>query len=118
MVAQDRIFVWCTTRFAALHRWKEAPEIANYLRDFHRHEFHVKVIIEVDRSRQIEFIHLKNQVDSYIRQNYEGQRLDKSCEDMASEILRAFHAHSVEINEDGENGATVVREIIRDETGS
>lgn len=100
--------VFITTRFAALHRWPNAPEEVAFLRDFHRHEFHVKLCVPVSHNdRDVEFIMLKEGVDSYIRRTYEGCKFPFSCEHIASDLLTVFGASRVEVSEDGENGAVV-----------
>lgn len=59
--------VFCTTRFIGFHFWKDAPNSVAFLRDPHRHEFHVKVTVVVSHSdRAVEFITLKRAVDVFI----------------------------------------------------
>lgn len=40
-------FIFITTQFEALRRYKKAPEEIYYLSNLHRHKFNVKVIMEV-----------------------------------------------------------------------
>ncbi len=86
-----------------------APEKVKFLRDPHRHEFHVTLTMEVSHdNRDIEFIQLKEQLDGYLRVNWENSSSGNSCEQVAKHILNYFDAYSVSVSEDGENGATVV----------
>jgi hypothetical protein len=100
--------VWVSTRFVGFHRWKDAPNQVIYLRDWHRHEFHVQVGVAVQGSdREVEFLQLKDAVKSFVRGNYEGKYFEWSCEQLAERLMTAFGACFVEVSEDGENGATV-----------
>lgn len=90
------------------HRWLECPyEDVAFLRDKHRHMFHIqcrKVVVHSDRD--VEIIRLKRQ----ILQHYGEQPVDfgsLSCEMIAAELLDIFDLDYVEVLEDGENGAVV-----------
>lgn len=99
-----KIQVFITTRFEGMHRWENAPDDVSFLRNIHRHVFHVRLVKSVSHEdRDIEFIQLKRRVDRYI---YNMGDLG-SCEMIASDLLRAFEADCVEVSEDGENGAIV-----------
>ena len=107
---KTRIFITC--RFAAFHFWKDAPKEHAYLRDLHRHVFHVRLEKAVEHDdRDIEFIELKTRVQKHcqsylaIRAKVEGL----SCEQMAIRLLERFEADLVEVSEDGENGAIVTK---------
>ena len=110
-----RIFV--TTQFEGLHRWKDAPEKVSFLREYHRHMFHVRFEVEVTKEdRDIEFILLKRELNRLIEILFVGTKLDDSCEMIAKRIcdfmtrkrhLCAGRACTCEISEDGENGAIV-----------
>ncbi len=105
-----QIKVWITTRFTAFHRWLEAPNKVAFLRDFHRHVFHVRLEMAVNHAnRDIEFIQLKQDVDGFIQARWEGQYHEMSCEVFALTLLDRFGACCVEVSEDGENGARVER---------
>lgn len=101
-------FVWITTSFIGYHCWRGAPEQVKFLRDFHRHVFHVKVMVKVAHDdRDIEFIMLKQRVDDYLRERYHEQWFKLSCEMIAHDLLVRFNAVKISVSEDGENGATV-----------
>lgn len=103
--------VWVTTRFEGWHRWKDAPDECAYLRDYHRHLFHIRLEVAVTgNNREVEFIGLKACLDEYLRFRYAGQRFESSCEQIAEDLLKRFEAVSCEVSEDGENGATVRRD--------
>jgi hypothetical protein len=101
------VIVWVTDTFYGFHRWKDAPSEVEFLRDFHRHLFHVKVGMAVKQlDREIEFFLLKADLAMKL-EDYQGQQFEKSCEMIATEILECMGAEFVEVSEDGENGATV-----------
>ena len=115
--AKIKTYVYCKTRFQGLHCWPEAPHSVDYLRNLHRHEFHVMVKCIVTKDRGIEFITLKEKVDEYIPKLAKSWPVSISCEMMAKSIGDSFKYSaddypvvSVEVSEDGENGAGVTYE--------
>ena len=107
------IIVFVTSIFEAFHRWKDAPDDVSFLRDYHRHLFHIKVGIEVAHlNRNIEFFQFKRKLDLFLSENYESQSMEKSCEMIADEILTHFDTSFVEVSEDGENGAIITNKIV------
>jgi len=114
---ETKTTVWITTSFIGFHRWKDAPSSVGYLRDFHRHIFHVKIAVLVQtENREVEFHTLKSLVNSYIHDTFQNQYMEYSCETIAKMIFKyVFHVirlpycEFVEVSEDGENGATVIR---------
>jgi hypothetical protein len=105
-------YVYCQTRFIEFHCWPHAPESVKFLRSQHRHEFHVKVTARTKHdNRDIEFITLKLQTDDAIKDMRTNWTGTASCEQMCVGIisrLKDLMIHSVEVSEDGENGAIVV----------
>lgn len=102
-------FVYVTTQFVAFHRWTEAPDEVAFLRQFHRHVFHVKMLMHVAHNdRDLEFFILKARLEAYIQSKLVGRYVDWSCETMATMILNQFEAAQVDVSEDGENGAVVI----------
>lgn len=117
--------VFCTFRLVGFHKWRNAPDEFAYLGNTHRHEFHFKVFASVSHDdRQIEFCEMKRQAENAIFDNFGlydlGNRggLDfasLSCEmiakhlykDMIEENVKYKAITSIEVNEDGENGARV-----------
>lgn len=101
------------TRFEGYHRWKDAPEDVEFLRNTHRHIFHVKLQIEVEKNnRELEFIRVKDWLNEMLDRVAVGER---SCEDLCELILKSTKDKygdrkvKVEVSEDGENGAIVER---------
>jgi len=111
--------VYCRTRFIGFHRWPDAPNDVFYLRDFHRHEFHVELCVEVAHAdRAVEFITLRRQLDHFIKTRHLGDPHDptetaRSCEMFAEIIVSYFQKLEykvvhVDVSEDGENGARYI----------
>lgn len=111
-MGEQQTFATVRTRFQALHRWEDAPEEVKFLRDEHRHEFHVVVRIEqFHDDREVEYIMLKRWVDKTL-DKWPHNRGQQSCEMMANKLLHNLQAeygedreYRIEITEDGENGA-------------
>ena len=103
----DKRYVFITTQFEGFHCWPDAPNEVGFLRDIHRHIFHVKAWAQVDHGdRQIEFILLKRKIDQYIASIVKP--ISWSCEHWAEHLLQQFGLASCEVSEDGENGAIVI----------
>lgn len=98
------------TQFVGYHYWKDAPGEVEFLRNSHRHVFHVICYIPVvGLDREKEFFMVRSKVDSFLRK-YEGREFQSSCEMIAEDILNNFpDMESVEVTEDGENGAICTR---------
>jgi len=106
------IWAWVTKRFEGYHKWSAAPEEVAFLRDKHRHIFHVKVYVEqLHDNRDVEFILLNRMLGTVI-DGFDKENLG-SCEMVAEEIMaemRECYANRsllVDVSEDGENGAAV-----------
>jgi 6-pyruvoyl-tetrahydropterin synthase len=112
-----RTWWWSITvrsQFVALHRWAAAPEPVAFLRNWHRHLFLVAVELEVKHEdRELEFFLVKGALEEFLRREFEGKYLEKSCEGFAEEILHYLETLypgrvlAVSVEEDGENGATI-----------
>jgi len=104
--------VYCTTAFRGFHRWADAPSEVNYLASVHRHTFHVRAEFAVRHGgRHIEFITKQAEIDKAIASlRVEPDVLLWSCEMWAEAIGIAVGADSVEVSEDGENGAVWTKE--------
>jgi len=103
-----------TTKFSAIHRWPDCPiEEVSYLRNPHRHEFHVTAKAPINHDdRDIEFIQLKNKINKFIRENWEEKDLGRmSCEMFCSKLMKEFSVlNYVRVMEDGENGAELSKD--------
>lgn len=97
-------------QFEGLHCWKSCPlDEVKFLRDYHRHMFHVTAMKEVDHNdRDIEIILLKRNMlrDEVILNAAKGDGLGTmSCEDICEYLMGMFKLKSCTVLEDGENGA-------------
>lgn len=109
--------VVATLQVEGTHRWEDCPfDEVGYLRDAHRHMFHIKVVKEVTHDdRDVEIIKLKRQVKGYLEVKYHIPPYFlcdfgcMSCEMIAKELVERFDLESCEVLEDGENGAIVRR---------
>jgi hypothetical protein len=102
------VVVYCKLQFVGFHRWKDAPHQVKYLQSWHRHVFHVICGRKVtELNRQIEFITLKNNITAFVREKYENQYFEDSCEMIANEIMGIFDLSFCSVSEDDENGAIV-----------
>lgn len=103
--------IWVTTSFVGFHYWSDAPDEVDFLRNVHRHVFHVKVCVEVTHcDRQVEFFLLKKDVNKHCQELFEGRTFPYSCEMIAQSLVGLLNQYKVlwvEVSEDGENGARV-----------
>lgn len=105
------IIVYATTSFEGFHKWPDAPDEVAFLRELHRHRFHVRVEVKVQHDdRQVEFILLQREVDRVIRFLQATKDVSCwSCERWARELFAELPLWRCEVSEDGENGAIVMR---------
>jgi len=110
--------IWVTFQKEGFHRYPEAATRVDlcdvaFLANMHRHMFHFRVEISVEHdNRDIEFIQFKRMLEGW----YDSNKLDidnRSCEALAGDLCRAIlvtypgRSVTVEVSEDGENGASV-----------
>ena len=108
--------IFVTFQKEGIHRYPDAPEGVEFLRNPHRHIFHFRVDIDVHHNdRDIEFILFKRELETL----YSAATLEvdfKSCEMLAEDLIGYISGKypgrkiSVMVSEDGENGATLVYE--------
>jgi hypothetical protein len=101
--------IWIRFQFEGYHRWKDAPDEVAFLRDRHRHLFHVRVewpVRHADRDREFFIEQHAAQRAVAALQAVDGCE-EWSCEHWATRIMEATGASRVDVSEDGENGATV-----------
>lgn len=96
--------------FEGFHAWPAAPERRAYLRDRHRHLFHVAVGLGTDGDREVEFHDLLE----FCRSHAPGPELGaRSCEAIAEGLLHDVAGEwpgrcvRVAVFEDGEAGAVI-----------
>lgn len=105
--------IFVTFQKEGIHRYPDAPEGAEFLKSPHRHIFHFRVTIEVfHNDRDIEFILFKRALENLYKESV--LLVDyKSCEMLAEDLINYISEKypsrtiSVEVSEDGENGATL-----------
>lgn len=110
-------FVVINAQIEGIHHWPEAFEEVSYLRYPHRHMFHIKMSVQVSHgNREVEIIRLKQRLIATLKTDWLSTKLGlcdfgrMSCEDLGGYILSSFpEADTVEVLEDGENGAEVCR---------
>lgn len=105
-----KYYVLVSFQFEGFHSWPQAPDEVAFLRDRHRHIFHVRAKKRVQHEdRDVEFILLKRELERC------AQRLSPStlvqywsCETWATHFVRTYDLAECEVWEDKENGALVV----------
>ena len=103
-------------QFEFCHRYASAPTEVAYLRNQQRHMYNYEVQLEVYHDdRELEFIMVKHDIDSYLAGRYENWTDETSCEQMAECIclyLQTKHGFermlTVSVFEDNENGAKII----------
>jgi len=107
-------YIKVKNEFEGFHRWKDAPDEVNFLRNLHRHLFKVTTKISVDHNeRALEFFIVQRHIDEIIEELIGRKRTEYSCEDMAEYILDYLEADygkshiEVEVSEDGENAGVI-----------
>lgn len=106
--------VFAHNEFEAVHAWPDCPiEEVNYLRDRHRHVFHIDSYKTVNHDdRDTEFIVLKHRVQEQLEEWYPDRELGStSCEMLAIRLIGAFGLSKCMVSEDGENGAVVTPKV-------
>jgi len=88
-----------------VHYWSEAT---NYLKNPHRHLFHVICKKDVtDNNREIEFIAFKEGIQGYLNKLFPFGETSCSCEDIAENLFKQFALSYCAVLEDNENGAEI-----------
>lgn len=96
-------------QFEGVHCWPDCPfDEVKYLRDPHRHVFHIccKKAVSHD-DRDIEIIMLKHRIQEYLESM--GKDMGPtSCEMLARTLATRFGLCYCSVLEDGENGAEYI----------
>lgn len=98
-------------QFEGIHCWPSCPiEEVKYLRDPHRHMFHICLKKKVEHvDRDIEIIQFKHRVLEYLSEEYPNRDLGStSCEMLAAKLVAKFGLSYCSVLEDGENGAECI----------
>lgn len=94
--------------FEGVHCWPDAEGWAQFLRDPHRHMFHVEAAKAVEHDdRQIEILAFRREMARYCNSTFCGPHT-MSCEMMARRLMSEFRLSRCRVLEDNENGAEVV----------
>lgn len=105
------IRVIASLQVEGIHNWPECPfEDVSFLRNEHRHIFHIRVEKKVTKEdREIEIIRLKREILSFLESKFGSPAKfgRMSCEGIAVLLFKHFALNSCEVLEDGENGAIV-----------
>lgn len=114
-----RRFITVSNEFEALHYWSKAPKEVEFLRDKHRHIFHVRTTVNVEHNdRDIEFILLKRDLNRALDdfKKLVAANPTFSCEDVCEYIIEYIENNykcsyiKVSCFEDNENGAELIHE--------
>lgn len=121
MTTTMRKFIYVKFQREGIHRYPDAainPKLQDvaFLGNDHRHIFHFKVTISVEHNdREIEFIQFKRWLESLYTDDV--LQLDfKSCEMLAEALIDKIsdrypnRVYMVDVSEDNENGALLVKE--------
>ena len=105
--------IFITFQKEGIHCYPDAPTGVEFLQHPHRHMFHFRVTVQVyHNDRDIEFILFKRELEELYKETV--LKIDsKSCEMLAEDLIEYIKSNysgrtiSVEVSEDGENGATL-----------
>lgn len=97
------------------HNWPGCPiEEVDYLKHPHRHMFHIEARKKVTHEdRDVEIIRLGHEIRNYLHDVfYDSDKRchafgSRSCEMLATQLVRVFNLESCQVLEDGENGSIV-----------
>ena len=120
---KDRTIVKVKTTYEGVHCYPGAPDEVAYLRDLHRHIFHVEVAMQVwSDDREIEFIMLKHKINKWFQLQANNVGVwnmgTLSCEQVVKRLFEYLESKydltdryvSITVSEDNENGACVERQ--------
>jgi hypothetical protein len=101
--------IWITTSFEGFHKYPDAPKGVEFLKNEHRHIFHVRVWITVfHNDRDIEFILFKRFIDTCFKNNnFNYMSCEMISDRLYEKIKEEFPGRgiAIEISEDEENGS-------------
>jgi hypothetical protein len=104
-----RFAVLARFQIEGFHCWPEAPEVVSFLRQRHRHLFHVELEQWVTHTdRDVEIIMLRRRGIEVLASEfgYPCEFRRYSCEQIAEYLLRHLQLSRCTVLEDNENGAT------------
>lgn len=105
--------VFVKVQVPGFHQWRDALPTVNFLQHRHRHLFTITAGWCVQHSdRQLEFFIMRREMVAALSKLYvtseDGYEFGaRSCEMIAQELRHELQCSYVQVDEDGENGATV-----------
>ena len=102
------VSIFARVQFEATHNWPDCPiEEVAYLRNEHRHVFHIEAHKPVNHDdRDIEFIWFKHRIEEYLAEEYPEKKMGAtSVEMLGRKLMGHFALSKVIVLEDNENGA-------------
>lgn len=108
-----KTFVYAKIVVEGYHRWPAAPDKVAFLRNEHRHLFHIVGYKQVQHDdRDVEFIMLGQAMRDWFTAHFFDGRLGVlSCEGLARQFMEQFDLTACHVSEDGENGAWIVEDF-------
>lgn len=101
------LFAKITAQFEGIHYWKDAKGDESFLKNPHRHIFHIIVYIEqFHNDRDIEYIAFKRWLNKNASKKIDYKSCEMIAEDLARKIKRKYGNRKlkIEVTEDNENG--------------
>lgn len=113
-----KIYITVRNQFDAIHKYENAPDEVDYLRNPHRHTFYITSKIQTfHEDRELEFYMVKDFIHEQIPALFDALNEKMSCENIASFIVECltqkycteqFREMEISVSEDQQNEATVV----------
>ena len=110
----EKTFIKVRTQFEFCHRWKDAPEEVAFLRNVHRHDFHVTCSIEVMHDdRELEFFMVLHRLEDFINREIKTMPDTTSCEQFCKKIgsylIDTYGQRNmqIEVSEDNKSSSVV-----------
>lgn len=112
MSLAKKSYIVVRSSFQGLHSWPACPfPEKSFLKNAHRHVFHIEISLRVYEDRQLEFFMVKDALEEILKEYHNRDMGSSSCEHLCDIIqYRLFQkgfntVSSVSVFEDGENGA-------------
>ena len=109
-------FVVCKVSIPGFHRWPDAYDAVDFLRNRHRHVFVIEVGFAVtENDREVEIIDTQNKITNFLFKKYgnetgcECEFDSMACEDIACDIINNLGASWAKVTEDGFGGALIMK---------
>jgi len=99
--------------FEGFHAYKDAPDEVSFLRQRHRHMFHVTAVVETTHNdRELEFFIEQRFLKSLFSNTQEcnNKSCEMICEDVVEEMNRRYNSKRylrIKVSEDEENAGIV-----------